>query len=107
MKKLWKKLISKSYAIGTGALIALTPTATFAAAPSSYVNKISDSLFGEILKVAPKVALVVIGFAVIMYLVSGDEHKKSKYRGTAVIALITLLILIVLKPLVTWFSGLI
>ncbi|USK77882.1 hypothetical protein [Peribacillus frigoritolerans] len=85
----------------------MTPTVAGAAAPSTYVNKVSNSLFGEILKVAPKVVLVVMGWALLMYFISGDDHKKSKYKATAGIAIIGYLILLVLKPLMTWMGGLV
>lgn len=90
-----------------GVALALTPKVTHAAAPSEYVNRISDSLFGEILKVAPKVALVVIGFALLMYFIVGDEHKKSKYKSSAFIAIVAYLILLVLNPLLKWIDGII
>lgn len=106
VSKGWSKVEDKSYAIVAVVAAALTPTATFAAEPSSYVNKITEGLFGQILKVAPKVALLVVGWAVLMYLISGDDHKKSKHKGTAGIALAAWVILIVLKPLMSWFDGL-
>ena len=107
LKEPFKKKAPKAYAIGSAAFLALTPTAAFAAAPSTYVNKISDSLFGEILKVAPKIALVVVGFEFLMYLISGDEHKKSKHRTGAFVAIGACLILLVLKPLMNWIGGLV
>lgn len=99
------KLVSKLYWAIAVAMFALIPTSASAAPPSTYVNKFADGIFGEILKVAPKIALVVVGWGVIMYLMSGDEHKKGKYKSTALIAIVAYLVLLVLKPLMTWFSG--
>ena len=106
VKKGWSNVEDKSYAIVAVVAAALTPTATFAAEPASYVNKITDGLFGQILKVAPKCALLVVGWCVLMYLISGDDHKKSKHKGAAGIALAAWVVLIVLKPLMSWFDGL-
>lgn len=107
MKNTWKKLIAKTYVVGTGALLALSPKAALAAAPSTYVNSIADGLFREILSIAPKIALVVIALSLVFYFASGDDHKKSKYKGTMYVAIACYLILLVLKPLMDWFSGLI
>jgi len=107
IKKGWRKFVSKTYMAGAAVTLAMTPTVAGAAAPSTYVNKISNSLFGEILKVAPKVVLVVMGWALLMYFISGDDHKKSKYKATAGIAIIGYLILLVLKPLMAWMGGLV
>ncbi|USK72637.1 hypothetical protein [Peribacillus asahii] len=107
IKKLWKKAEAKVYTAGAVTALALTPSTAGAEAPSAYVNKISDGLFAEILKVAPKIALVVIGFSFLMYIMSGDEHKKSKHKSTAYIAIVAYLILLVLKPLLGWLDGLI
>jgi RsiW-degrading membrane proteinase PrsW (M82 family) len=107
VKKSWKSFVSKTYMAGAAVTLAMTPTVAGAAAPSTYVNKISDKLFGEILKVAPKVVLVVMGWALLMYFVSGDDHKKNKWKGVAGIALIGYLVLLVLKPLVSWVDGII
>ncbi|MDW7617371.1 hypothetical protein SC499_22480 [Peribacillus simplex] len=107
IKKAWGKVVCKTYMAGAIATLSLTPTVAGAEAPSKYVNKISDSLFGEILKVAPKVVLVVMGWALLMYFISGDDHKKSKYKTTAGIAIIGYLILLVLKPLMAWMGGLV
>ncbi|OMP68718.1 hypothetical protein [Domibacillus epiphyticus] len=107
MKKDRKAFFAKLYAATIVTLLVLVPTSTSATAPSSYVNKISDGLFAEILKVAPKIALVVIGFSFLMYIVAGDEHKKSKHKSTAYIAIVAYLILLVLQPLLGWLDGLI
>lgn len=107
MKAKLKKVWSKLYFATAAAMIGITIPQKASAAPSTYVNKISDGLFGEILAVAPKIALVVIGWGVIMYIVSGDEHKKSKHKSTAIIAACCLLVLLVLEPLMNWFGGLV
>lgn len=107
IKKGWRKFVSKTYMAGAAVTLAMTPSLAKAEAPSQYVNKISDSLFGEILKVAPKVVLVVMGWALLMYFISGDDHKKSRYKGAAAIALVGYLVLLVLKPLLNWMGGLI
>lgn len=108
MKKFdWKKMIGKAYVASAGVAIALTPSIASAEAPSSYVNGIADGLFGEILKVAPKIALVVVAWAVLMYIMAGDEHKKSKYKSTGMVTIVIYLVLLVLKPLLEWFGGLV
>lgn len=106
-KEKYRNVLAKTYVATAGAALVLTPSVAGAESPSSYVNKISDGLFGEILKVAPKIALVVIGWAFLMYIMSGEEHKKSRYKGTAIIAIVAYLVLLVLKPLMSWFSGLV
>lgn len=107
MKQEVKRLFAKFHITTVFTLLALIPTPASATAPSSYVNKISDGLFAEILKVAPKIALVVIGFSFLMYIVAGDDHKKSKHKSTAYIAIVAYLILLVLQPLLGWLDGLI
>lgn len=105
----WRRLIGR-VGFGVGAIGYVLPQVTANAAgtaPSDYVNKISDGLFQQILSVAPKVALLVIAWCVIMYLMSGDDHKKSKYRSSAIIALVTYLVLLVLQPLIGWLQGLV
>ena len=107
VKEFAQKHATKAYVGLASATLMFTPKPAFADAPSAYVNKIADGLFGEILKVAPKVALVVIALSVLMYLISADEHKKNKHRSVGVVALLVYCILLVIKPLVTWFSGLV
>ncbi|MCI2254232.1 hypothetical protein L2D08_07635 [Domibacillus sp. PGB-M46] len=107
MKSVMKSSFTRLCASVIAVLFFLVPTSASATAPSSYVNKISDGLFAEILKVAPKIALVVIGFSFLMYIMAGDEHKKSKHKSTAYIAIVAYLILLVLQPLLGWLGGLI
>jgi type IV secretory pathway VirB2 component (pilin) len=105
MKKLTGKMKTRVIAGCTALAFSLVPSAVGATAPSQYVNKVSDGLTGEIMKVAPKLATLVIAFALIMYLISGDDHKKSKYKATGFVALLILGVLLALQPLQGWFSG--
>lgn len=105
MKKVTGK-VKKSVIAGCTALVfGLIPSVAGAKAPSAYVNKVSDGFTSEIMKVAPKLATLVIAFALIMYLISGDDHKKNRYKTTGFVALVILGVLIALKPLQAWFSG--
>lgn len=111
VKSKWNRFIEKTTFVGASLLVVANPVKADAAgaatAPSAYVNKITDGLFGEIMNVAPKIALVVVAWGLIMYLAVGDEHKKSKYKTTAFVALAAYGILLVLEPLLGWFGGLI
>lgn len=97
------------YTTGAGALALLTPTSASAAgnAPSYYVNKVTNAGFGEIMKVAPKLALFCVAFCIIMYFANNDDHKKNKWKGGATVATIAFGVLLALSGLMGWFQGLI
>src|SRR4051794_28137182 len=75
------KIESKTYAAVSVGILALSPTATFAAGkePAGVANDIADGILGQILKVAPKLAIAVIAWCVLLYLCSGNEHKKNQH----------------------------
>lgn len=101
-----KKRVIKWYVIASVVMLSFLPSTVGATAPSTYVNNITDGIWDEILKVAPNIALVVVGLMVIMYLMTNEEHKKSKFKSAAAVAVVAYLILLVLKPLMGWFDGL-
>lgn len=101
-----KNRVIKWYVIAAVVMLSFLPSTVGATAPSTYVNNITEGIWGEILKVAPKIALVVVGLMVIMYLMTTEEHKKGKYKSAAAVAVVAYLILLVLKPLMGWFDGL-
>jgi hypothetical protein len=105
MKKLTGKMKKRVIAGCTALAFSLVPSVAGATAPSQYVNKLSNGFTNELMKIAPKLATLVIAFALIMYLISGDDHKKSKYKNTGFIALFILGVLLALEPLQNWFSG--
>lgn len=106
MKLNWKKMIGKAYVAGTGFALALTPTFASATAPSAYVNKLTEGVYGEIQSIAFKLALVAMAIFIIGYFTTADDHKKGKFKGSAITTAFALLILGVLPSLVQWLQGL-
>lgn len=107
LKKKWNQVKGKAFfAAAAGAMALTVPTAAGAEPPSTYVNKAADAGYGEILKTAPKLVGMVAAFCLLMFLISGDEHKKSQYKSWLTRCVIGLCGLLVLKPLIEWGSGL-
>lgn len=107
MKKLnVKKIAGKAYFAAAAAAIALTPSYASAQAPSAIVNRVADGLYGEFSSVAFKLALLAILVGLIGYFMTGDEHKKNKFKNGAIGTVVVLLVIAVLPGLLDWFEGL-
>lgn len=107
MKMVFKKAIGKAYVAGAGIALALSPTIASAAGPSQYVNNATGGIYSEIVKIVPKLAIVVLAGLLIAYFVSGNEHTKGKMKGGIWTTLIASILIMVLPPLYTWFTGMV
>jgi uncharacterized BrkB/YihY/UPF0761 family membrane protein len=107
MEKVSKVKAKFVYTAGAASLALLTPTSASAAgnSPSYYVNKVTGAGWSEVLKVAPKLALLCTGFCLLLYFANNDEHKKAKWKAAATTVVVGFGVLLALAGLMTWYQA--
>lgn len=113
MKKLFKKVTFKNvkgkvFVAVAGLGMLAVPNVSMAAgtAPSTYINKGTNSLVQEGMKIAPGIGILVAIIALIFYLCAQNDHEKSKQLKLIGKALFVVALIAVTPAVFPWFTGL-